>query len=125
MSINLRQLTLVALSTAILPAMALSTFVKPAAAAGYLVQGGTVAELENTSRNANNFAVKVIGGTGACSNQVILFSPNAVANANIYSRSFTMALEAFKGNYKVNIYDYISPGTAVSCNNGGQIVLTK
>ncbi|PSB02119.1 DUF5992 family protein [Merismopedia glauca] len=118
---NFQKLTL----AAIVPILALSTVIKPASAAGYLVQNATITEVENTSINGNNFAIKVSGGTGFCNNQFILFVPAGVSNANIYGRSFPMILQAFQNNHKVSIYDYTSPGTTVSCAKGGQVVITK
>ncbi|MFN5955129.1 MAG: DUF5992 family protein [Dolichospermum sp.] len=99
----------------------LSVGVPNAKAAGNLVSGAKVAIVQNTSSNGDNFAIKLLGGTGACANQFILFPATGVSNRSINDRGLTIALTALAQKLSVDAYDYTSPGNITDCAKGGQI----
>ncbi|MDB9456111.1 DUF5992 family protein [Dolichospermum circinale] len=99
----------------------LSVGVPNAKAAGTLVSGAKVAIVQNTSSNGDNFAIKLLGGTGACANQFILFPATGVSNRSINDRGLTIALTALAQKLSVDAYDYTSPGDITDCAKGGQI----
>ena len=106
-------------------AVFLTVGVNSAKAAGILVSGAKVGIVQNTSSNGDNFAIKLLGGTGACANQFILFPATGVSNRSINDRGLTIALTALAQELSVDAYDYISPGNITDCAKGGQISVTN
>ncbi len=94
-------------------------FASPAHA-GYLVRGAKIVNVQNTSSNGSNFAIKVVGGEGPCSGKVIIFPEKAVPY-DVYKRGYAIALAAMKNDWSVGVYDY----SGDSCRNGGQLSVSK
>jgi hypothetical protein len=91
------------------------------AKADYLVQGGKITNVQNTSSNGDNYAISVSEGVGPCADRVIILPVSAVLNRDIHTRGYKAALTALSNGFLVDIYDY----TGSSCSNGGQVTITK
>lgn len=89
--------------------------------ADYLVTGAKITNVQNTSSNGDNFAVSVKGGSGPCTNRVIIFPKSGVAHEDVYERGYDIALAAMSNDYYVDIYDY----SGSDCAKGGQLSITK
>ena len=83
----------------------------------YLIQGATVTGVQNTSDNGDNFTITVAGGSGICSNSVIIFPSTGVISQTVHDRGYKAALTALAQNLKVDVYNYSNN----SCTNGGQV----
>nr|ACZ26228.1 SxtE [Microseira wollei] len=91
------------------------------AKADYLVQGGKITNVQNTSSNGDNYAVTISGGVGPCADRVIILPASGVLNRDIHARGYKAVLTALSNGFLVDIYDY----TGSSCSNGGQVTITK
>ncbi len=91
------------------------------AKADYLVQGGKITNVENTSSNGDNYAVTISGGVGPCADKVIILPASGVLNRDIHVHGYKAVLTALSNGFLVDIYDY----TGSSCSNGGQVTITK
>jgi hypothetical protein len=91
------------------------------AKADYLVQGGKIINVQNTSSNGDNYAVTISGGLGPCADRVIILPASGVLNRDIHARGYKAVLTALSNDFLVDIYDY----TGSSCSNGGQVTITK
>lgn len=89
--------------------------------AEYLVRDAEITGVQNTSRDGDNFAVRVNGGSGPCNNRIIIFPKAGVTERDVYRRGYVMALEAMINNLRVDIFDY----SGTSCENGGQLSVFK
>jgi hypothetical protein len=97
--------------------------VLPASAStgSYLIKGGTVVNVQNTSSNGDNYAIFVTGGTGICSNNYIIFPKTGVINKDVHDRGYQAALSALTNNLKIDVFDY----AGASCAHGGQVSIYK
>ncbi|EFA72780.1 sxtE [Raphidiopsis brookii D9] len=91
------------------------------AKADYLVKGGKITNVQNTSSNGDNYAVSISGGFGPCADRVIILPTSGVINRDIHMRGYEAALTALSNGFLVDIYDY----TGSSCSNGGQLTITN
>ena len=74
------------------------------------------------SDNKEEFAVKTSGGTGGCATgNWIIFKEANMSSSEALARSYSAALAAFAGGFKVNIYDYHGS----DCLHAESIQLTK
>lgn len=79
--------------------------------AGFLVTESTIVAMENTSANANVFAVIAKGGSGPCvssgDKDVLIYFPVSEAeNIDVHNRAYSMLLSAMATKSKVTIYNY-------------------
>lgn len=87
------------------------------ATGSYLVVGGKVVNVQNTSSNGDNYAIFVSGGTGPCANNYIIFPKTGVINKDVHARGYEAALSALVNNLKVDVFNY----SGSTCANGGQV----
>ena len=90
---------------------ALLMFVSCSVNAGYLVKGGTVTEVVNTSNNGTTFSIKVTGGTNnLCEGGWIGFPVANAADPDTHKRAYSTVLTALTAGLKVDIYNYSDNG---------------
>lgn len=95
----------------------------PVANAEYLIQSGTVTAVTNTIGNEEQFAIRVVGGTGVCTGASwIVFKLSTAASEKIYERAYAAALTALALGTAVNVYDYHDTG---DCSHAESIQLLK
>ena len=93
--------------TTFLVSVALSLlFLTPTAEARFIVRGGQVTMLSNTSGNAASFLVRVGGGTGVCADRILRFEESNAGDLNAYKRGFAIALTAMATGLPVDVFSY-------------------
>ena len=80
------------------------------ASAGYIASGAVITSIANTAGNQKNFSITVTGGTGPCSETVIVFPEVDAADAKAHQRAYAAALLAFTTGARVSIYNYLDEG---------------
>lgn len=76
--------------------------------AGYLVTGGTIAHITNTSSNSQSFAIQILSGTGPCvgASAWIVFPLSAAPDADTHKRAYAAVVTALATGMRVSVYNY-------------------
>jgi len=91
-----------------------------ALAGAYLVTGGTVTQVANTSGNNPAFVVLVTGGTSnTCPATWIIFSQADAPDAATFQRAYAAAMVALTTGVSVSIYNYAD----ATCNHASYLQL--
>jgi Family of unknown function (DUF5992) len=94
-----------------------------------IADGVTITEIGNATGNQDNFYLRVIGGTGACTSStngtLIVFPLTASgtqgSNHEIHARSYSAALAAFMAGTTITVTNYVDGG----CEQASKIKLSK
>lgn len=74
---------------------------------GDLALGATVTEVGNTSGNSRGFFIRVVTGTGPCTDGTIVFPESASQSTLSYAHALSLATTAFIHGKKVRVHNYV------------------
>ena len=74
--------------------------------ADFIVQGGQVVSVSNTTGNTSQFRVGIAGGTGVCADTTLVFNEARAGNKDIFKRGFAVALTALSTGRMVRVWSY-------------------